>query len=186
MYDRDHGNAGAFLLVDQTDHHLAIGRIERCGRLIQQQDRMIGNEAARDIDALLLTAGEGRGRQRPQPLRNIETLQQLSRLPARLVTQGAGRDQGLCDHIDGRNARHRAQELADIADRRAADTQDIPGFGLRQIDLSALMTDADAAAIATIIAENHLQDRRLSRARRSRQDHAFAGLDLERHAAHHG
>ena len=77
-----------FLLVDQFDHHGAIGRIERGGRLVQQQDRQIGDEAARDVDALLLAAGEGRGRQRPQPLGNVETAQQL---PCPLARLGARR-----------------------------------------------------------------------------------------------
>ena len=56
------------LLGDQLDHHLAVAGIERGGRLVEQQDRMVGDEAARDVDALLLAAGEGRRRQRPQPL----------------------------------------------------------------------------------------------------------------------
>src|SRR5437667_11678883 len=114
---------------------------------------MIGNEAACDIDALLLAAGEGRGRQSPKPLRNIETVQQLTSLSTCLVPRAAGRDQGFGDHVDGRNARHRAQELADIADRRAADAQDLPRLGLREINHSAGMTDADAAIVAAIIAE---------------------------------
>ena len=54
----------------------AVGRIERGRRLVEQQHRMIGDEAARDIDALLLAAREGRGRQGPQPLRQIEPREQ--------------------------------------------------------------------------------------------------------------
>src|SRR6516164_8597521 len=78
MHDGNDGDACTLLLVDQIDDHLAIGGIERRGRFIQQQDRMIGNETARDIDALLLAAREGRGRQRPQSLGNVETTQQMS------------------------------------------------------------------------------------------------------------
>ena len=71
-----------FFSIDQLDHDGAVGRIERGGRLVQQQDRQIGDEAARDVDALLLAAGEGRGRQRPQPLGNVEPAQQTA-LPVR-------------------------------------------------------------------------------------------------------
>ena len=72
MDDGDHGDALAFLLRDEIDHHGAIGRIERSGRFIQQQDRQIGDETAGDIDALLFAARERRWRQRPQRLGDVE------------------------------------------------------------------------------------------------------------------
>jgi hypothetical protein len=46
------------------------------------------------------------------------------------------------------------------------------------------VADADAAAIATVIAEDHLQDRGFAGARGTRQHHAFARLHIERDAAH--
>src|ERR1700733_4826408 len=64
MDDRHHGDALTFLLFDQLNHDRAVGGVERGGRLVQQQDRQIGNESPGDIDPLLLTAGERRGRQR--------------------------------------------------------------------------------------------------------------------------
>ena len=57
-----------FLLADQLDDDGAVGGVERGGGLVEQQDRVVGDEAAGDVDALLLAAGEGGGRQRPQPL----------------------------------------------------------------------------------------------------------------------
>ena len=36
MDDGDHGDASAFLLIDQFDHDRAIGRVERSGRLVQR------------------------------------------------------------------------------------------------------------------------------------------------------
>src|ERR1700743_3621035 len=39
MNDRHHGDVLPFLLADQFDHDRAVGRIERGGRLVQQQDR---------------------------------------------------------------------------------------------------------------------------------------------------
>src|SRR6516225_6333234 len=60
MHDRDDGDAGALFCSDQLDHDFAVFSIQRRGRFIEQQDRVVGDEAARDIDALLLTAGEGR------------------------------------------------------------------------------------------------------------------------------
>src|SRR6266700_4079596 len=48
------------------------------------------------------------------------------------------------------------------------------------------MTNGDAAAIAAVVAEHHLQDRRLAGARRSGQHDAFAGTDLEEDTTDHG
>jgi len=52
MDNGDDGNTPALLFVDQIDHDPAIGGIQRSRRLVEQQDRPIGNEAVRDIDAL--------------------------------------------------------------------------------------------------------------------------------------
>src|SRR5258708_39473854 len=52
----DDGNTRALLLVDQIHYDRAIGGIERSRRLVQQEDRPIGNEAVRNIDPLLLAA----------------------------------------------------------------------------------------------------------------------------------
>jgi len=54
MDNGDDGNTRALLFVDQIDHDRAIGGIQRSRRLVEQQDRPIGNEAVRDIDPLLL------------------------------------------------------------------------------------------------------------------------------------
>ena len=89
--DGDHGNARALLFVDQIHHDGAVDGIERRGRLVEQQDRQVGNKAARDVDALLLAAGKGRRRQRPQPLRNIETAAAGAGLLARLRARRAVR-----------------------------------------------------------------------------------------------
>ena len=39
VYNRHHGSTAAFLLSNKLDHHRAIGRVERSGRLVEQQDR---------------------------------------------------------------------------------------------------------------------------------------------------
>src|SRR5258707_7135007 len=78
MDDRDHGDALLLLLGDQLDHHGAVGRVKRGGRLVEQQDRQLRDEAARDVDALLLATGERRGRKLPEPLGDVETMQQAA------------------------------------------------------------------------------------------------------------
>src|SRR6266481_8678872 len=84
MNDCDYGDARTFLFIDQIHHHLAIGGIERSRRFVQKQDRKFTDEAARDVDALLFATREGRRRQHPQPLRAIETPQELAGLLARI------------------------------------------------------------------------------------------------------
>src|SRR5262249_53265401 len=41
MDDRDHGDALLLLFCDQRDHDGAVGRIERGGGLVEQQDRQV-------------------------------------------------------------------------------------------------------------------------------------------------
>ena len=52
-------------LGDQLDHRVAILGVQRGGRLVEDEQRMVAGEAARDVDPLLLAAGERRRRQRP-------------------------------------------------------------------------------------------------------------------------
>ena len=47
------------------------------GRLVEQQDRVPSDEAARKIHALLFTTGEGRRRKGVQPARDIQPEQQI-------------------------------------------------------------------------------------------------------------
>ena len=50
---------------DQFDHCVAVLSVQRGGRLVEDEQRMIAGEAAREVDPLLLAAGERRRRQRP-------------------------------------------------------------------------------------------------------------------------
>ncbi|MEY9438391.1 hypothetical protein ABIF14_005482 [Bradyrhizobium elkanii] len=50
----------------------------------------------------------------------------------------------------------------------------------------AVMADANPAAVAAVVAEDHFQDRGFAGARRARQHHALTRIDVERDAAHHG
>src|SRR5581483_1778577 len=75
VHDRQDCGAGALALVDQLDDGGAVLGVERGGRLVEQQQRMLGDKAARDVDTLLLAAGEGGRRQVAQAIRNIEIMQ---------------------------------------------------------------------------------------------------------------
>ena len=45
-------------LVDQVDHHLLVGEVERQQRLVAQQHGRVGGQRLRDPKALLLAAGQ--------------------------------------------------------------------------------------------------------------------------------
>src|SRR5262245_12734523 len=78
MKDAKERAAGVAALGDQLDDAGSARRIERGRRLVEQQDRMTPGKAARNVDALLLAAGEGRRRQAPQALRQIEPGEKLN------------------------------------------------------------------------------------------------------------
>ena len=62
MNDRHHRYSLSFLLPDQLNDNRAVGRVQRGGGFIQQQNWQIGNEPAGNVDPLLFAAGERRGR----------------------------------------------------------------------------------------------------------------------------
>ena len=119
-----------FALFDQGDHRLAIGGVERSGRLVEHQQTMLAGEAAGDVDALLLAAREGRRRQTPQRGGQAQPRQQRDGALARgrVIEPSFLRSGG--DDVERRNARDDAQELADIADDAPPRVEDVAWAGL--------------------------------------------------------
>ncbi len=175
VHDGDDGDAAPLFFRDQLDHGGAVGGIERSGRLVEQQDRPLGQKAARDVDALLLAAREGDRRDLPQALRNGQAMQQRRRLGARLRARSLIDHQRLRHHVERRHPRHRAQELADIAHHRPAQTENLTRLRGRDIDGGVALADQDLAAVAAVVAEDHLEDRGFAGARGAGQDHALSG-----------
>ncbi len=145
MEDADDRRAGGARLRDHRQHPLAIGRIERGGRLVQQQDRRAGGKAAGDIDPLLLAAGEGDGRQMPEPRRNGEPLEQLPGPRLGLGGVLAAFDQRLGNDIERRHPGYGAEELSHLADGVAADIADEPRRRRRDVDDAAAMQQPRSA-----------------------------------------
>ena len=71
----DDGGAPGTRSVDQLHHDPAVVGIQRCGRLVQQQHRLVGDQAVGNVHALLLTPGKSRGRQMPQTLLQVQARQ---------------------------------------------------------------------------------------------------------------
>ena len=70
--DSDNGRAARLGLLDQRENDVAIGAIEAGGRFVEQERRVRVDETARDVDPLLLTARERRGRKRPEASGQID------------------------------------------------------------------------------------------------------------------
>jgi hypothetical protein len=93
--DAEQGDAGGLLLRDhRRPRRVRFAASSEAVGSSSSRIGMVGDEAARDVDALLLAAGEGRGRQRPEPLRQVEPGQQGGRPLACLVAATPRRDSG--------------------------------------------------------------------------------------------
>src|SRR5262245_29970235 len=104
-------------------------------------------KAAGDVDALLLTAGEGGRRQVPQLLRDVQALEQAAGTRVRLVngnTVGARRGG---DDVERPDTRDGAQELADVADGGLAQLENAARAGAGDVHSLLTVAHQDAAAI---------------------------------------
>src|SRR6185437_7977016 len=79
MEDAEYGGAARQFFPDQPGDDVPVARIERGSRLVEQEQRQFGDETTRDVDTLLLAAGESGRRQAPQPLGYSEPGKQRGR-----------------------------------------------------------------------------------------------------------
>src|SRR5690606_659803 len=115
MKNADQGRTGSPGLANHLQHHLTICLIQRRRRFVQQHQWPIDHEPPGDIHALLFAAGKGIGRQRPQPLRNVQPRQQIGSTRTGLFRAPAAQQRRFAHHIQAVDARDDAQELADVA-----------------------------------------------------------------------
>ena len=201
--DADDGAAALLGLADQLDHDAAVGRVQRGGGLVEQQQPRRQDEAARDVHALLLAAGEGGRRQAPQPGGQVQPREQFAHLGARRferrevrrVVQRVGVDLGVArlglqqplgHHVQRRHARQHAQELAHVGDLAAAQGDQLARRGRGQVDaLAVLALQPQLTRVDGVAAVQALHQRRLAAARGADQRDAFAGMHLQVHAVEH-
>src|SRR5262249_60092600 len=131
-------------------------------RLVEQKQRQIGYEAARDVDALLFAARERRRRQRPQPLRYVESTKEIGRAPPGIVPLDSRDHQRLGHDIDRRHAWNGAQKLADIAERTRAQLENLARLCSGDVDGAAIGMQAVASRVAAVGGADHLQGRALA------------------------
>ena len=110
----------------------------------------------------------------------IETLAELG-AAVRFLGRGAQPQHRLGHDIDRGDARNDAQELADEAQRVAADIERGAGLGIRQLDPGLAVTNPDRTGLRAIVAVERAQQGALAGARGADQGHALAGRDAQRH-----
>ena len=167
--DVDEGNVELLLEPAKLGPHPdPQERVERRERLVEQQDLRIGDERARERDALLLAARQLR-RNALGVLGHGDELEELHRLlaPRRLVDALHLEREG--DVVDAGEMGE--ERIALEHHRRAA-------LGRRQFG-DVGRADQDVAFGRALVAGDHPQRRRLAAARRSEQTAIGAGRNLE-------
>ena len=158
-----HGAPASRRCRDQLDDAVAVARIERGGRLVEQQDRVVDDQRAGDVDALLLAAGEGGRRQRPQALRDVEQGEQELGALARLGAVGADAQQA------ARPRRRRWRRAGStrrnwltkpMVRRRTSST--VRGSASTSSIQVAVVMDADRARVGAVVAVERAQQRALA------------------------
>lgn len=146
---------------------------------------MRGNESARDIDALLLAAGERRRRQVPQSLGQIELAQQLAGPDKRLSPLDASLHQRFSNDIVCADARHDAQELTNVTDGIAPDFENGARRSRGKVDHLAVVLHQDLSRRRSIVAVQYLEDGALADPRRPVQHCTLACRKRERRVLDH-
>jgi len=59
MEDADDGRATGFGFANQLDYGGAVFGVQRGGRFVEQQNGVVDDKAAGDVDALLFATGKG-------------------------------------------------------------------------------------------------------------------------------
>ena len=160
------------------ERHRVVGG-EAARRLVEEQERRIGDELERDVDALPLSAGEhfALGLSDLEILHGLEAevLHHLLDAPIDLGVAEIGREAELSRVLD----RFEDRELGvdDVVLRHVSDAA-----AERVVDgIEALAVDAHLAARRAQITIEHGEQRGLSGAARAHQGDEIAGQRLERH-----
>jgi len=153
----------AFLaLLDQRYRCFAILRIERSGGLIEKHDGVIRNESPSKVNPLLFAAGKSRGRQAPEPWRNMQPLEHLRCLLAGDISPHPAPQQRFGDDLKRRDARNHTQELGYVAERLATQKEDFAGRRGGNIHHAAIVAHVDGARLKQIIPEYQSEQRTFS------------------------
>ena len=157
MEDTDDGRATGFGFADQFHYGGAVFSVQRGGRFVEQQNRIVDDKATGDVDALLFAAGEGRWCQVPQAFRHVQAGEQTRGFSGASFTRYAGIEQRLHHHFQCRNTRDDAQKLAHPADGGFADLHHFAGWRGDQVYPFLTVFDLDLPFIGQIVGVQRAQ-----------------------------
>ena len=165
----ERGAKGGLQLLQLDLHVLAQLQVERAERLVQQQERRLQHQAARNGHALLLPAGELVDTLRLRP-GQAHAFEHLRDPPCDLVARHAAPRQAVTHVVAHRHHREQRQVLEHHVHRAA-----VRGHAVHRP-----ATDADVAAVRRNEAGDHAQQRRLAAAGGAEDREEAAALDAER------
>src|SRR3954468_8851113 len=168
-------------LLEEADDALDVedrDRIDAGKRLVKEDERGLGAEGARDLQAPALTARERNGGVLAQ-VRDVQVLEQLgeARLD-RVGLQVLQLEDRLHVLLDGKPPEHGIflRQVGDAEPRATVDRQ------VRELDA----VEVDRARVDRHKADDHVEAGRLAGAVRPEQPDHFAARHVERHVLHHG
>src|SRR5664280_981372 len=183
------GVLGGLWIVGDHQHRLAVVAVERAqeaqhllgrlavevtGGLVADEQGRVGDDRARDRDALLLPAGKLAGLV-AGAVGQAHELQGDARALLALAGGELGKQQRQLDVALRRKHRHQVVELEDEANPRRAPLRK----GARAELVEPLAADADAAGGRHVEPADHVEQRRLARAGRTHQRQEIALVDVE-------
>ena len=165
MRVEQHGDAAAAEVLEQHAHGAAPDRVERRGRLVEQQQARLADERLRDAESLLHALRHAVD----APVGGVGERDELEQpLALRSTAARAGEPLVQLEHLVRRVPAGEAEELCEVAERRARGTRARP----RACDLGR-------AARLAHEPDRDLHERRLAGAVRAEQAEQLALADLE-------
>ena len=166
-------------LLHHVEHVADRLRVERARRLVEEHQRRVHRERARDRDALLLSARELAG-VRVALVGEPDPVEQALGVGDRLVLRDAAdAHRRLDDVVEHRHVRPEVEALEDEADLDAVPGDVALGVGAQTVlavraVADQVAVDLDAAAVDRLEVVDAAQERRLARAGRADQAHDLA------------
>ncbi|MDK9695114.1 MAG: hypothetical protein OEL76_01840 [Siculibacillus sp.] len=168
--DVDHRDAELLLqLTDLEAHLLAQVGVEVVERLVEEEERRLGDQGAGECDALLLAAGELRGHARLEP-READLTDRPPRPPIAFIGAGAGDLERVGDVVGDAHVRPHRIVLEDHAEPAAV------GGHVGPVARHQAVADPDRPGVGSLEPGEEPHQHRLAASRRSEQREALARL----------
>src|SRR5688572_2251034 len=179
MADEEDADALVLQLLDQVAHLGRLGRAERGGRLVHDQDAGVEVDGPPDRHGLALATRERHHGRLEVPEAWIQALHDVAR---RRLHRGVVQR---TDHVDELTAQEHVRGGIEVVGQRQGLVDALDSEGLRFggiADGGGLAFDTDLAAVGRLRAGEHLHERGLPRSVAAHQSDHLTGLQVDVHA----